>query len=138
MEKFLLAGAIAALTLSFHLMEGAKAADIDGTWLRENGRSRVRFAACGVAVCGTIIWLKEPDLDKHNPDEALRKRSLVGVQVFFDMKASGSNKWSGKAYNPEDGRTYSGFMTLDGGGLTTQGCVLGGIICKSVTWTRVN
>ena len=41
-------------------------------------------------------------------------------------------------FNPEDGKTYTGKMSLSGGTLTTQGCAMGGMICKSSTWTRSN
>lgn len=116
----------------------ALAAEATGTWLRENGASRVKMAACGAALCGTIVWQKEPSLDKNNPEEGQRSRPLVGVRVFYDMKPNGENKWAGKAYNPEDGKTYTGNMTLEGDKLTTQGCVLGGLICRSVGWSRVN
>jgi uncharacterized protein (DUF2147 family) len=85
----------------------------------------VRFAPCGDSICGTVAWLKDPATAK----------SKVGQRVFFDMKPNGANRWSGSAFNPEDGRTYSGNMTLAGNTLTTQGCVMG-VICRSVTWTR--
>lgn len=103
-------------------------ADVIGTWLRDNGESRVRFARCGEAVCGTVAWLKDP----------ANAKSRVGQRVFYDMKPSGANAWSGTAFNPEDGREYSGTMSLAGNTLTTRGCVLGGMICRSVTWSRVN
>jgi len=133
-----MAGAWALIGLALVPANMAQAQDATGTWLRENGASRLRFAACGSALCGTIVWLKDPVLDKNNPDEAQRSRPLVGVRVFYDMKPNGGNKWSGKAYNPEDGKVYTGNMTLDDGKLTTQGCVLGGLICRSVNWSRVN
>ena len=53
------------------------------------------------------------------------------------MKPAGDNAWKGSAFNPEDGKIYSGKMTLAGDSLTTAGCVLGGLICKSFAWTRV-
>ncbi|WP_442753918.1 DUF2147 domain-containing protein [Methylocystis sp. JAN1] len=53
------------------------------------------------------------------------------------MVPAGENRWSGHAFNPEDGRIYSGAMTLSGNCLTTSGCVLGGLICKTVSWSRV-
>ena len=115
----LVAGAVAVSSPSL--------ADPSGTWLRDNGNSRVRVAPCGDAICGTIVWLKDADTP-----------SKVGQRVFFDMKPNGENKWSGKAFNPEDGKTYSGTMTLAGRNLTTSGCVLGGIICRSVSWSKVN
>lgn len=46
--------------------------------------------------------------------------------------------WKGKVYNAEDGKTYSGRMTLEGANkLSLKGCVLGGLICRGETWSRV-
>jgi uncharacterized protein (DUF2147 family) len=106
----------------------ARAAEINGTWLRDTGASQVKFVPCGGAVCGSLVWLK-PGLDTT---------AKIGQRIFFDMKPSGTDSWSGNAFNPEDGKTYTGKMSLSGNTLTTSGCVMGGLICKSVTWTRVN
>jgi uncharacterized protein (DUF2147 family) len=127
------------IILATLLLSGtAFAQDVSGTWAREDGSSRIRFANCGSNMCGTISWTNAARKDDKNPDEALRSRSTVGVQVFYAMQSSGTNTWSGKAYNPEDGKTYSGKMTLAGNKLTTQGCALGGLVCKSTSWSRVN
>lgn len=103
-------------------------ADPTGVWLRENGEARVRFTKCGDAICGSISWLKDPETSKGK----------VGQRVFYDMKPNGTNSWAGQAFNPEDGRTYSGKMSLSGNSLTTAGCVAGGFICRTVNWTRAN
>lgn len=103
------------------------AQDVTGTWLRDTGASRVRFVKCGEAMCGTLAWLR----DTNGP-------AKVGQRIFYDMKPSGAGKWSGTAFNPEDGKTYSGTMTLAGNTLTTSGCVLGGLICRSVKWSRAD
>ncbi len=118
--KFLALAALAAMTVS------AAAGGVNGEWARVDGKGRVRFAPCGAAVCGTISWLKDP-----------KGPGKIGERVFFDMKPSGANAWAGSAFNPEDGKTYSGKMTLSGDALNTAGCVFGGLICKSVDWTRV-
>lgn len=102
-------------------------ADPTGVWLRDNGNSRVRFAKCGDNICGTLVWVKDAD-----------SPSKPGQRIFYDMKESGANAWTGKAFNPEDGKTYSGRMTLSGNTITTSGCVLGGMICRSVSWRRAN
>jgi uncharacterized protein (DUF2147 family) len=122
------------------------AADATGTWLTEDGKAKVRVAACGPALCGTIISLKEsndpdtgrPQTDKHNADASLRTRPMIGVQVVIGMKPSGTaNKWTGQVYNAEDGKTYSGSLTLqDANTIKLEGCILGGLVCKSATWTR--
>ncbi|WP_315832313.1 DUF2147 domain-containing protein [Bradyrhizobium prioriisuperbiae] len=116
------------LALSAMAMSPAFAADVSGTWLRDTGASRVKFAPCGGAICGNLVWLKP----------GVETPAKVGQRIFFDMKPSGADSWSGNAFNPEDGKTYSGKMSLSGDTLTTSGCVMGGMICKSTTWTRVN
>lgn len=103
------------------------AQEVTGTWLRDSGASKVRLAKCGDAVCGTLSWLK----DSSGP-------AKLGQRIFYDMKPSGAGKWSGSAFNPEDGKTYSGTMSLSGDTLTTAGCVMGGLICRSVKWSRSN
>jgi uncharacterized protein (DUF2147 family) len=103
----------------------ALAADASGVWLRDNGASRVKIAPCGAALCGKVVWLK----DEGGP-------AKIGQRVFFDMKPHGEGHWSGKAFNPQDGKTYSGTLSLSGDTLTTSGCVLG-VLCRSVNWSRV-
>jgi uncharacterized protein (DUF2147 family) len=123
----------------------ANAVDLMGNWLTENGRSRVRIADCGGALCGTIVWLKEPNdpetgkpkTDKNNADAGKRARPLIGVPIVLSMKPAGADKWSGQVYNAEDGKTYSGNITAQGpNALKLEGCALGGLICKGQTWTR--
>lgn len=124
-------GRVAAFGLTALILAGgiasASAQEVLGVWERDTGASRVRFSKCGDALCGTISWLK----DQSGP-------AKLGQRIFFDMKPSGANKWNGSAFNPEDGKTYSGTMTLSGNSLTTAGCVLGGLICRSVKWSRTN
>ena len=105
----------------------ALADDITGVWLRDTGASKVKFSRCGDAICGNIVWLKQ----------GADPKAKVGQRVFFDMKSNGANAWAGSAFNPEDGKTYTGKMTLSGNTLTTAGCVMS-VICKSATWTRSN
>jgi uncharacterized protein (DUF2147 family) len=124
----------------------ALAADAAGTWLTQGGTSRIKIADCGGALCGTIVWLKEPKddngkpkTDKNNSDQSKRSRPLIGVQIVLGMKPAGTDKWTGQVYNAEDGKTYSGNLTFSGGdSLKLQGCALGGLVCKGQTWTKVN
>jgi len=136
----------AAVCLTLAGAQAAFAADSSGTWLTETGTSRVRIANCGGALCGTITWLKvpndpdtgKPKTDKNNADESKRSRPLIGVAIVLGMKPSGAEKWSGQVYNAQDGKTYSGNLVRAGvDSLKLEGCALGGLICKSQTWTRV-
>ena len=115
-----------AAALVVAIAPAAFAADVNGEWLRGDGKSKVRFAPCGGgAICGTVTWLRDAD-----------SPAKIGQKVFYEMRSSGDNTWAGKAFNPDDGKEYTGKMTLTGASLNTAGCVFGGLICKSFDWTR--
>jgi uncharacterized protein (DUF2147 family) len=101
--------------------------DLFGTWSRDNGALQVKFDSCGDAICGNIVWLKPGSASK----------AKVGQRLFFDMHPAGANSWTGKAVNPDSGSIYSGKMSIEGPTLTTSGCIIGGLICKSANWRRV-
>jgi len=137
---------LAAVLLTASSSRTASAADAFGNWLTGDKAGQVRIVNCGGALCGNLIWLKEPNdpttgrpkTDKHNADASKQSRPLLGVPVVLAMKPSGPGQWSGEVYNAEDGKTYSGSFTLTGADTADlKGCVLS-IICKSQTWTRVH
>ncbi|WP_197717610.1 DUF2147 domain-containing protein [Pannonibacter phragmitetus] len=117
----------------------AHAADASGEWTRPSGSSRIKIGPCGGNLCGTIIWLKEPRNDTKNPDPARQSKPLLGTQIVLGMKPTGKDgQWKGEVYNAEDGKTYTGFIQMDGADkMTLEGCVMGGLICKGETWSRV-
>ncbi len=121
----------------------ALAADPMGTWYTADKDSEVRITNCGGALCGSLIWLKEPNdpatgrpkTDKNNADASKQSRPLLGVPIVLAMKPNGPNVWSGNVYNASDGKTYTGSFTMTSDNTADlKGCVL--IICKSQTWTR--
>jgi len=125
----------------------AAAADPTGTWSTEGGKARVRIAKCGDALCGTIVSLAEPNdpatgkpkTDRHNADASKRNRPVIGIAIVLGMKPSGTpDKWTGQVYNAEDGKTYTGSLTMQGPGtLKLEGCAMA-VFCKTQTWTRAN
>jgi uncharacterized protein (DUF2147 family) len=144
--KFMRTATVAAALLGVSLGTSF-AADPLGTWHTEEAKATVRIAPCGPALCGTIIALKEPNdatgkpkTDQNNADTGLRSRPVIGVLIVLGMKPSGTaNKWSGQVYNAEDGKTYTGNITLqDANTIKLEGCILGGLVCKAATWTRAS
>jgi uncharacterized protein (DUF2147 family) len=138
--------ALLVLLCGLALPGTAFAAEPIGTWLTEGGKSQVKIVRCGDALCGTIVWLKEPNnpdtgrpkTDFRNQDAAKRARAVIGLEIVLGMQPSSTaNKWTGEVYNPEDGKTYSGSLTITGANeLSLTGCVLA-VLCKSQVWTRI-
>ncbi|WP_176084417.1 DUF2147 domain-containing protein [Martelella sp. HB161492] len=128
---------LAAFFIAICLSAPASAASPQGTWLTQSGRTRVTIAPCDASLCGTIVWLAAPARDTKNPDASAKGRDLVGAQMIYAMQPDGGG-WTGKLYDYETGKTYTGKMSLtDQGGLKLSGCILGGALCRSQIWTRV-
>jgi len=112
-------------------------ADVVGRWRDSDGESEIAINRCGPALCGRIVWLKQERFDIFNPDEALRKRSLLGLQVLAGFKPASKGALEGEGYNPADGKTYRTTLELTSSrSLIMRGCVLGGLICDDDTWSR--
>lgn len=110
-----------------------------GEWLVENGEGQVRIEECGANLCGYISATKNPnEKDRKNPDPALRDRSVIGMPILIDMKPQG-NRWNGRIYNVQDGKTYGADLLLKNAStLRVEGCAFGGLICGGQNWSRVN
>jgi uncharacterized protein (DUF2147 family) len=121
--------------------------DPAGLWSTKDDESIIEIAPCGPNYCGFLVWLRDPNdtagkpkTDQSNEDETMRERPLLGIPLLIDLTAD-KNLWRGKAYNPEDGKTYE--ITFKpapgktvGDKAEIRGCVLK-IFCKSETFTRV-
>ncbi len=138
------------LSVFFFLAAGAAslyAAGSDavlGLWLtnKEPKSTEIEIVKCGDKFCGKVAWTKDADSnDKENPDESLRSRKILGLNMIFDFTYDAEdNRWiDGFIYNPEDGKTYDCRMWLeDANTLSVKGTVgpkwMG--IGKTVTWYR--
>ena len=111
--------------------------EVIGRWRGSDGVSEIAITRCGPALCGKIVWLKQPHVDRFNPDPKLRERPLLGLQVLSDFKPDASGVLTGTGYNPEDGKSYRTTLSPKGPDtLEIRGCVLGGLVCDDDLWTR--
>ena len=135
---------LATLALTMTLAAaGAQASDVDGIWSLKSGKITVRVSECGDSICAIIVGMKDPEVngkpkvDKENPDPTLRKRPIMGLSILSGMRLTGNGEWTGFLYNPDDGNTYSATLRRRGEVIKVEGCV-GGILCKTKTFVRVN
>jgi uncharacterized protein (DUF2147 family) len=139
LRKLGIAGVFAG-ALSGFALAGESA---NGVWMLDSGKVTVRIMPCGASLCWAIIGLAKPltkdgrpKIDRKNPNEALRKRPLMGLKILANMRPEGENKWTGTIYNADDGRTYSSSMKLSGSNMKVKGCV--GPFCKTMVFVRRN
>lgn len=108
---------------------------ISGTWRTEDGAEggyvHVRIAPCGPARCGIIVHAVD-ETGTPNPDYEHMNR-----QILWDMTPDGS-VWHGRVWAPDSDQTFRARMRPAGPTAELSGCVLGGLVCRSQTWTRVD
>lgn len=119
-----------------------------GKWLSSQKKNQVQIYRQGSSYFGKLIWMAEPidptnrqpKVDAKNPVENLRKRRLLDIPIMINFVYKGNNVWSeGQIYNPEDGKTYGGELTLTSPNtLDVHGFIIGiPFLGKTKTWTRV-
>ena len=121
------------------LLLAAAPAPITGRWLTVEGKAIVEIASCGATLCGRIARVLKPRpggpaVDIKNPDPALRTRPIAGMAILTGFTANG-DRWQGRIYDPESGKTYRSELTRTGGTLTVKGCW--GPFCRSQSWTAL-
>jgi uncharacterized protein (DUF2147 family) len=136
--------AAAAVVLALRLASGAAVAqsadEAIGLWLNPENQSNVEFYKCGEGLCAKITKLATDGAktDEKNTDASKRERAILGLVIMDGAKKSGPAKWSGNLYNPNDGKTYAGTVTVkDKNTLDLSGCVAL-VLCRTSTWTRLN
>lgn len=106
-----------------------------GLWLNPHNSVVVRAGPCGLKLCGWIVWANgEAQADARDGGVM----HLVGTELLQDYTARRAGIWAGTVYVPDMGRRFSSEIDeLAPDKLKIKGCILGGLICKSQIWTRV-
>ena len=109
---------------------------IMGKWYTEAGDAQVEIYEANGKVNGKIVWLKQgPETkDTHNPDEKLRSRKLMGVNILSGLSKK-KEKWEGgRIYNPKIGKDYKCSIWLEDCKLKVRGYI--GFLYETQTWKR--
>ena len=116
-----------------------------GAWLTAGEESQVEIFRCdSVTYCGKIIWLRDPlkegkpVTDDKNPEDSLKTRPVLGLQILRGFTYAGDRLWSGgKIYDPKSGNDYSAKMTLvDEQNLDLRVYVVIPLFGRTEKWTR--
>jgi uncharacterized protein (DUF2147 family)/fucose 4-O-acetylase-like acetyltransferase len=119
-----------------------------GLWHAEGGAAQIDLRDCGGALCGRVAWLRSPFdehgcalLDRHNPDDSLRERPVIGLEILRGLEPSPGEDgvWtSGSIYDPGSGSTYRASLTVaDENHLELRGYVGIPLLGRTTTWFRV-
>jgi uncharacterized protein (DUF2147 family) len=97
---------------------------IYGVWLRGGHEGeKLEFYDCDGQLCA-----KETEVPQDGSPATVILRHAAKIAP---------NQWKGPLFDPENGKLYSGTITLDKPNqLTLKGCLIA-FLCQSETWTRV-
>lgn len=112
---------------------GAMAEPALGLWKTEvddGAYAHVQISPCGANVCGTIAQTFNAEGEYSSPNK--------GKQIVRAMTPTGNGAYEGKVWRPSNDKIYIGKMQVNGGSLTLKGCIAGGLLCSSQSWTKIN
>lgn len=114
-------------------------APIAGYWLTPGSEAQVEIAPCGPSLCGRITRVLKPhpgpQVDARNPDPALRGHPILGLTILSGFRPDG-DRWRGRIYDPESGRSYRSELVRDGTALKVKGCI--GPFCRAQQWAATH
>ncbi len=141
MKRTFLALVILLLTITTYAQ--TKGDQLKGIWINEKKTSRIEFYIASTGYAAKIVWLAEPNdksgkpkRDVENPNAALRKNTLVGTVIIYNLKFNGKDAYnSGKLYVPRRGMTVDCSIKLLS---PTKIEITGkkGLFNDTKTWTR--
>lgn len=126
-------------------LAAAFAQDVVGRWKLEDGTAIVEVYQQGNVFNGKIVWLQNPTeedgspaVDNNNPDEKLRGRQLIGLNMLSGLKKDGKEYSGGKIYDPGNGKTYYCSFEVKGNVLKVRGSLdKMGLLGRTMDWFRV-
>ena len=140
LSRFRLSIRLSALLLLLFGLLGVSASaessrdDVKGMWASPGSIFQITEQAGRlqgeIIVIKDVVYTGEEDperagmvrRDDNNPEESLRQRTLVGIDMFSDYQYQGG-QWQGSIYDPESGNTYQSKMKLKKGNLEIRGYI---------------
>jgi uncharacterized protein (DUF2147 family) len=111
------------------------AGTLDGLWQNRIGTLDVLIAPCGARYCGTIV-ASRGESAAHARSKGVT--SLVGTRVLENFASGANGIWRGSVYAPQLNRRLSSKLKfLDSNRIELTTCLLGGFLCDSNIWHRI-
>lgn len=96
-----------------------------GVWVRAESGTTFDFYNCADKLCAKVISVADPD-----------DKKAIGTVILRNAVRSDDDAWTGDLYNTDDGKIYSGTVSVKKPNeLTLQGCLFK-YLCKSEKWER--
>lgn len=144
MKKLLILFSLGVYAMAGFAQEADK---IVGVWWNDEKTTKIEVEKEDGKYIGTIVYMipekyenGEPPKDDENPDESLRNRSIIGIQILngFEYNAKDKEWKNGTIYDPKSGKTYDCYGWLESNDLLKLKGFVAGIrwMGKSSEWYR--
>lgn len=100
--------------------------------------ARIEIYKKGITYFGKTVWAAIPRKDTQNPNQQLRQRNLLGLDILTNFTYEDGGYKDGKVYDPNNGKTYSCKMTLDGVNLKVKGYIGISLLGRTELFERIH
>ncbi len=100
---------------------------LHGKWMREDRNALVTVGPCGRQLCATNTWIGETSWNEE-----------VGDRLVLTLEQSSDGALTGEGYDPKRDLTVKVRLEVSDTQLVSRGCILLGLLCKTVSWQRVD
>lgn len=133
-----------AIVLSSIAVNAQSADAVVGKWLNKDGDAHIQIYKKGNTYAGKLVWLKAPNdeagkpkRDQNNPNEKLRNRSILGLEILTGFVFEDGVWEDGKIYDPKSGKVYSCKLSMESAKLNVRGYVGFSMVGRTDVWSRV-
>ncbi len=114
-----------------------------GTWVNEEQTTHIEIYKKDGQYYGKIVWIPiaedqdgNPITDRNNPDEELRDRELLGMDILEGFEYKKGEWKNGTLYSPQRGKSLSPTLVITSDDeLNIK--VKKGLLRRTITWTRL-
>jgi uncharacterized protein (DUF2147 family) len=129
--------------LSLFLLSGfaqpkTSANDICGLYWSPKKDARIEIYKKGANYFGKSTWVATPRKDVENPDETLRSRELLGIELLTHFSYVDNAYEDGEIYDPHNGKTYQCKMNLEGDRLYVRGFIGISLFGRTEVFERIS
>jgi uncharacterized protein (DUF2147 family) len=112
--------------------------EIVGVYWSPKKDAKIEIYKRGGHYYGKSIWVATIRKDSKNPDETLKNRDVLGIELLTGFSFNEDSYADGKIYDPESGKTYDCKMTLTGKMLKIRGYIGISLFGRTEIFERIN
>ena len=127
-----------SISLAFAYVHPKNADEIVGVYWSPKKDAKIEIYKRGNHYYGKSIWVASMRKDAKNPDESLKNRDVLGIELLTGFSFNDNSYTDGKIYDPESGKTYDCKMTLNNKILKVRGYIGISLFGRTETFEKIN